>query len=180
MERQPAQTEESPAAPMMLFSEVARPFRFLVTGGLSGLTGLILLYFLTNGGGVPPFPAWVLAFLLAAQLNFTLSQFFTWRDRRPSERARRRLLGRWLAFHGSISATATLNMAIFAFSHLVLPDLVAAGLGIGVAGLINFAAGDRLIFRRPSRPSPPEVHVAPAVRAERPLLSPEAMEGVEG
>jgi putative flippase GtrA len=125
-----------------LFAEAARPLRFALTGGLSGLFQLAVLALLT-GRGWPEFPANLLAFLLAAQVNFALSSLFTWRDRRTAAP----LWRRWLMFHASIAAMAVANQLVFLAAHTVLPTLPAAASGIAAAAVGNFLLGDRLVFR---------------------------------
>ncbi|HLH25993.1 MAG TPA: GtrA family protein [Chloroflexota bacterium] len=120
--------------------------RFAATGGLAGAVQLLLLHAGTALGG-NPLPTNVLAFLVATQVNFCLSQLFTWRDRRDDRPARASLMRRWLRFHAAISGTAMLNMVVFAVGRTVMPDLLAAALGIGAAGLVNFVLADRFVFR---------------------------------
>jgi putative flippase GtrA len=128
---------------VLLFSRNARPARFVITGGLAGLTQLALLKILIDHGW-NGLIANAVAFLLAAQLNFALSSLFTWRDRFQGQAIGRR----WLVFHASIATMAVVNMAVFAATRTVLPDLVASALGICAAAVGNFFIGDRLVFRR--------------------------------
>lgn len=130
-------------AGLLALADVARPLRFAITGGIAGVVQLVLLALLTRAGWAA-LPANVLAFLLAAQVNFTLSSAFTWRDRRADHRLGRR----WLAFHGSIAAMAVVNMLVFALARAALPPLVASVLGIAAAACGNFVLGDRLVFRQ--------------------------------
>ena len=130
----------------LLLSDAARPLRFIVTGGVAGILQLGLLAALTHHGW-EPILANAVAFLLAAQVNFALGSIFTWRDRRPGKWTVRTLLRRWVRFHGSIAGTALLNGGVFVATHTVLPTLVAAGLGIGAAAVVNFMVGDCLVFR---------------------------------
>ncbi len=127
---------------VLVCSRRARPARFVITGGLAGILQLLLLKILIDHGW-DGFVANAVAFLLAAQLNFVLSSFFTWRDRLPQHTIARR----WLVFHGSIAAMAVVNMAVFALMRLVLPDLMASAIGICAAAVGNFFIGDRLVFR---------------------------------
>jgi putative flippase GtrA len=124
------------------FSPSARPLRFVVTGGLSGITQLVLLKLFTDQG-VHALPANAAAFLLAAQVNFALSNLFTWRDRGAGRGPWRR----WLVFHGSIAGMAVVNMAVFAVARTTMPDPAASITGIGAAAVGNFLIGDRLVFR---------------------------------
>ena len=125
-----------------LFSAQARPVRFAITGGMAAVIQLLLLSLLT-GHQWPALMANGVAFLLAAQFNFVVSNFFTWRDRPSSQSLGRR----WLAFHGSIASMAVVNLLVFAIMRTVLPDLLASAAGIGVASIGNFFIGDRLIFQ---------------------------------
>ncbi len=135
-----------------LFSPRARPLRFAITGGLAGLLQLTLLGLLTRHGW-SPLVANTVAFLLAAQFNFVVSNLFTWRDRRTTQS----LGGRWLAFHGSIASMAVVNLVVFAVARTMLPDLLASAAGIAAASVGNFFIGDRLVFqsrRRSAAPGP--------------------------
>lgn len=125
-----------------LLARARRPLRFALTGGLCGLLQLGLLALLV-GRGWPAAAANVVAFALAAQLNFGLSSVFTWRDR-PMDRPWWR---RWLAFHAAIATMAVVNQGAFLAARTVLPPLVAAAAGIAVAALGNYLVGDRVVFR---------------------------------
>jgi putative flippase GtrA len=129
----------------VLLSERARPLRFVFTGGLCGLIQLVLFTLLVRSNW-SPLIANAVAFLLSAQVNFLLSWSFTWGDRQVHQRAN--LLARWLTFHGSIVGTALLNQLVFWLAHLLLPNLFAVMLGIGVAALANFVLLDRQVFRK--------------------------------
>jgi putative flippase GtrA len=129
-----------------LLAHKARPLRFILTGSIAALIQLGLLDTLTHLGWKATL-ANIIAFLLAAQVNFALSYVFTWHDRHPLRRAKKILLKRWIAFHIGISGTALLNMLVFIIAVRVPPALLASALGIGVAALINFVINDRLIFR---------------------------------
>jgi putative flippase GtrA len=132
--------------------------RFVVTGGLAALVQLGLLQVWTVLGW-DPLPANVVAFLGAAQVNFWLSQLFTWGDRGGTRRIGLSVVPRWARFHAAISGTALLNMAVFALARTLLPSLLAAALGIAVAAVLNFVLADRFVFRpadrRTARSSPP-------------------------
>ena len=130
----------------VLRSAPTRPVRFVVTGGLAALVQLGLLQVWT-GLGWDPLPANVVACLVAAQVNFWLSQLFTWGDRGGTRRIALSVAPRWARFHAAISGTALLNMAVFALARTLLPSLLAATLGIAVAAILNFVLADRLVFR---------------------------------
>ncbi len=130
---------------------VPRLLRFGLTGGVAGLVQLGLLRSF-EAAGVVPLVANALGFLLAAQLNFTISQLFTWADR-PLDGALGDSLGRrWLRFHAAIAGTALLNMLVFGMARASLPDLAASALGIGAAAIANYLLADRLVFRAASPP----------------------------
>lgn len=126
----------------LFLSSAARPLRFAGTGLAAGALQLALLAGMTRDGWSAA-PANLVAFLLAAQLNFALSSVLTWRDRATAGS----LLRHWLLFHGSIAGMALLNMLIFTMARSVVSTLPAAALGIATAALGNYIAGDRLVFR---------------------------------
>jgi putative flippase GtrA len=130
-------------ARQVFLSPNARPVRFAITGGLAGLTQLVLLE-LFSLQGWHALTANLTAFLLAAQLNFVLSRMFTWRDRQSNQAFGRR----WLAFHGSIASMAVINMVVFAAAGTFMPELAASAAGILAAAAGNFLIGDRLVFVR--------------------------------
>lgn len=129
--------------------------RFVAVGGLASALQVALLALLTRHGW-DAIPANMVAFLLAAQVNFALSATFTWRDRG----AVAPLWRRWLLFHGSIAGTAALNQVVFLLARLALPAVLAAASGSAVAALGNYLLGDRLVFRRAREPR----EVEPAAR----------------
>ncbi len=120
----------------------ARPLRFLCVGGLVTLVQLGLLLALA-ALAVPSLLANALALLLAAQLNFALSSAFTWGDRPVRSGG---FAPRWVRFMLSISGTLLINQGLFAVARLVLPTLLAAALGSGLTGSLNFVLGDRFVF----------------------------------
>lgn len=136
-------TFASRALERIRFSSAARPLRFVGTGGIAGCTQLVLLAWMTQRG-VPALAANLLAFLLAAQLNFALSWYVTWGDRRSDASAMRC----WAIFHGSIALMALLNFAVFAIAHIYLPLLAASALGILAGASGNYVSGDLIVFRR--------------------------------
>lgn len=125
-----------------LQSERARLLRFIICGGTASVIQLGFLHFFLGWGWIA-LPADALSIFLGAQVNFLLSSTITWRDRRDGACWWRR----WVGFHCAIAGTATLNLAVFTVASVVMPHLIAAALGIGVAAVCNYLAGDRLIFR---------------------------------
>ncbi len=133
----------------LLLSDVARPLRFACIGGITAVIQLSILELLITHGW-KAIVANVIAFLLSAQVNFLLSSLFTWHDRRVKNEAGRLkiIVIRWLSFHGSIAGTALLNELVFIIASSIVPTLLASGLGIGAAALINFFVFNRFVFRR--------------------------------
>jgi len=164
----PAQLRPVQGLSALILSDRARPLRFAFTGGAGALTQLALLAGLVRLG-LHAVPANGLALLVSAQVNFALSYLFTWHDRRAIGPAWRTLPARWFAFHGCIATTAALNLGIFAAARVFLPNLIAAGAGIGVAAIVNFAVNDRLAFGRPA-PRGGAVVTAPALAAAEQII----------
>jgi putative flippase GtrA len=157
---------------LFFFGDPAKLVRFAITGGLAAVVQLGVLRVLTadhweallsNGIGMA----------VAAQVNFTLSSMFTWRDRWVREGWRKR----WSMYQLTILVSAIVNMLVFILARLVIEQMFAAIIGILAAATLNFAAGDRLIFRlkqavasleheHATGESPDEGIVARAVTAE--------------
>jgi glycosyltransferase involved in cell wall biosynthesis/putative flippase GtrA len=131
----------------LLFSDAARPLRFICIGGFAGLTQLLLLSLLTHLGCLEVL-ANAIAYVLSAQVNFLLSTFFTWHDRQNDAYGKKTMLARWLTFHGSIIGTGLLNMLVFVFARTVLPSLLASALGIAGAAVANFFLFNHFVFRK--------------------------------
>lgn len=124
----------------------AHAARFCATGVASAAVQLAVLALLVDAG-LHSWPGNAAAIAIAAQVNFTLSQWFTWRDRRASGN----LGGRWLRFMCAISSTVAVNFGVFAAASLALSPLSAAACGIGVAAVANFVLADHFVFERPDR-----------------------------
>ena len=130
---------------LLVRSARLRPLRFVLTGGTAAMVQLTLLHGL-EGVVVWPIVDNALALLVAAQVNFVVSQFFTWADRPLDAVIGETLPRRWARFHVAITGTALLNLLVFAAARAVLPNLLAAGLGIAVAGVANFVLADLMVF----------------------------------
>ena len=125
-----------------------RIVRFLTVGGSCGVVQLSVLHTLVAGFGVPWLLANFIAFIISMELNFTLNQLFTWRDRWFSELTPLRLLARVLMFNAGASTTGIpLNQGVAALMGLFMWYLPAAAIGICVAAFANFMLNDRLVFR---------------------------------
>jgi putative flippase GtrA len=122
-----------------------RLIRFAGTGIAAAALQMAVLASLIHAGA-SAHPANVVAFLVAAQLNFALSYTFTWRERRGGS-----LVRRWLLYHTSIALMALVNLAVFTLASSLIPGhdgtYIAALLGIAAGGLGNYLLGDRLVFR---------------------------------
>lgn len=123
-----------------------RVARFLAVGGTCGVIQLSILHFLVVSG-VEAHLANLAAFAVSMELNFVLSQLFTWRDRWPPSLRASTILGRLLLFNVSATTTGVVNQGVFALFNLFISYLPAAAIGIGVAAFTNFLLNDRLVFR---------------------------------
>lgn len=131
-----------------------RLVRFAITGAVSGAAQLGILALLLRAS-VRAWPADVAAFAVASQVNFALSRWFTWGDRRHVGR----FAGCWLRFMSTISLTALLNLGVFAVADRFVPSVLAAACGIAIAGGANFVISDRAVFRR-HRPAPIPIYIS--------------------
>jgi putative flippase GtrA len=120
--------------------------RFALVGSTCGLIQLGLLHILVEAE-VQANLANLAAFAISAQVNFILSQFFTWRDRWAPSLRPSRLISRLFLFNGSVATTGVVNQSVFALANLIIWYLPAAALGIAVAAVTNFLLNDRIVFR---------------------------------
>ena len=129
------------------FARLLRPAQFAAIGAGCALAQLGLLALLTEG---TPLGAWsnAAAFLLAAQLNFALNSFLTWRDR--MHRQPRALLRQLAGFNALILVAVIFNQAIYLAAVALVPYLLAGAIGIAATTLAKYLIADRWIF--PSRP----------------------------
>lgn len=137
--------------PARLRSPRLRVVRFALTGAAAGLLQIGALHVLERLGAAPLL-ANALGFLVAAQVNFLLSQAFTWGDRAPAHPGGASIRQRWLRFHAAIAGAGLLNLLVFAFAQTAVPDVPASLLGIAAAAGANFLLGDRVVFRPAARP----------------------------
>lgn len=127
----------------------ARLVKFALVGGFCGLVQLAILHTLVTSG-LEEHLSNLIAFAISVQVNFTLSQFFTWRDRWSASLGAGTLLRRFLFFNAAATTTGVVNQGVFALLALFMSYLPAAAGGIAVAAFTNFALNDRLVFRRAS------------------------------
>lgn len=124
----------------------ARVLRFALVGGTCGLIQLGLLHVLVDAQ-VQENLANLAAFGMSAQVNFILSQFFTWRDRWSPRLGLTSFISRLFLFNGSVATTGVVNQSVFGLANLIIWYLPAAALGIAVAAVTNFLLSDRIVFR---------------------------------
>ena len=124
----------------------ARPMRYGTVGAITFVLNLGLLM-LFKQAGLPSLPAYALALALSVQFNFTCSQFWVWGDRHVASFWGRDMAERWVAFHGCIGVSLIINFVAFAVAQMVMPDLLAAVVGVGASTLAKFLSLDRLAFK---------------------------------
>lgn len=97
-----------------------------------------------KGAGTPGPLANAVGFLVSAQVNFLLSTYVTWADRRRSgARA-----GRWLSFQATVAVSLACNTGVYALVSAFLPPVAAAAAGVGAGALLTYLVSDHLVFRR--------------------------------
>ena len=121
--------------------------KFVLVGGTCGVVQLALLHTLVTSG-LEEHVANLIAFAVSVEVNFALSQSFTWRDRWASSLGMGTLLQRLLLFNAAATTTGVVNQGVFALLNLFISYLPAAAGGIFVAAFTNFALNDRIVFRR--------------------------------
>ncbi|MEX1128186.1 MAG: GtrA family protein [Vicinamibacterales bacterium] len=116
-----------------------------------GLTGVLVqlsvLAALTRGAGLDVAVATLLAVEAAVLHNFFWHQRWTWRDRPAA--GRREVAGRLVRFHAANGFVSFVgNIAITAWlAGLGLEPVLANLIAIIACSLVNFAAGDLVVFR---------------------------------
>lgn len=122
-----------------------RVFRFALVGGTCAAFQLAsnLLF---RGAGVTDFAAFALSFVLSAQLNFLLSDRFTWGSRRNDSGVRWKFLTRWLTYNLSTVAALAVSSTAFTLASLVLANADAVLCGIAASALLTYFVGDRVVF----------------------------------
>ncbi|GAA2292201.1 hypothetical protein GCM10009853_055040 [Glycomyces scopariae] len=96
--------------------------------------------------GVPGPIANATGFLASAQVNFLLSTYVTWSDRRlPRAEPWAR---RWLSFQATVAVSLACNTGVYALASGFLPPVAAAAAGVCAGALLTYLASDHLVFRR--------------------------------
>ena len=129
-----------------------RMVRFIAVGATCGIVQLAVLHALVVGPGINERLANLLvAFPVSMELNFVLSQLFTWNDRLSATAKPRPFLVRLAMFNlSAISTSGVVNQGVFNLLNLFMWYLPAAAIGIFFAAFANFLLNDRLVFRRRS------------------------------
>ena len=124
-----------------------RLIRFCFVGGFCGLVQMAFLYvFVTRG--VQENLSNLVAFIISVQINFFLSYFITWNDRRNPSLKLTKLARRLVFFNGMAITTMVVNQVAFAIFLFFTPYLVAGVLGILAAAAVNYMVSDKFIFAR--------------------------------
>jgi putative flippase GtrA len=109
---------------------------------------LAILHGLVAGQGMGERLSNLIAFIVSMELNFVLSQFFTWRDRWSPALRPHKFLARLAMFNVSAASTSGIvNQGVFNLLNLFIWYLPAAAIGICAAAFANFMLNDRLVFR---------------------------------
>jgi len=98
--------------------------------------------------GTPDTLANAVGFLVSAQVNFLLSTYFTWSDRRLEHAQTRSAAARWASFQATAALALACNTGVFALASQFTEPVVAAAVGVGVGALLTFLANNYLIFRK--------------------------------
>ena len=124
----------------------ARVRRFVLVGTTAGLAQLGLLEVFIRAG-VHENLANLAAFGVSVQVNFVMSQFYTWRDRWTPTVGLPGLVRRLFVFNGSAAITGVINQGVFGLANLLIWYQPAAALGIATAAVTNFLLNNQLVFR---------------------------------
>jgi putative flippase GtrA len=149
----------------------ARWLRFNLVGLLGFVVQAIALTLLARWTALPVGLAVAIAVLAAVSHNFLWHERFTWRDRLPADRSARG--ARWLSFNlsnGLVSLIVNVGLTMAIVKATGWPLLAANLVAVLVASLVNFAIGDRLIFR----PAPAAAAGRSSSRASCPSSIPES------
>jgi putative flippase GtrA len=124
--------------------------RFAVVGSIGFVVDSSTLLLLVKGLGVPPLPARVLSFLLAASVTFVLNHRFTFRYPEPLR------MRRWAYYVVTTSLGACVNIGIYqlwisAHGRSALQLALGTAIGSLVAMTLNFFISSTWIFRTPQR-----------------------------
>jgi len=122
-----------------------RWLKFNAVGAMGIVVQLAALALFKSGLHVDYMPATALAVELAVLHNFAWHERWTWRDRGRGGRG-----GRLIRFHlanGLVSIAVNLGLMRIFVGRFHWPYLAANMAAIAAGSVVNFLAGDRLVFR---------------------------------
>ena len=122
-----------------------RVVRFAMVGGICAAFQFAV-NLLFRVAEIPAVAGFALSFVVSAQLNFLLSDRFTWGGRRDGAGVRWRIGTRWLTYNLSTVAALVVSSTAFALASLVVDNAVAVLFGIAAGSVLTFFVGDRVIF----------------------------------
>lgn len=118
--------------------------RFNVVSGLGVLVQVTMLTILTRAAHLSYLPATALSVATAVVHNFLWHRRWTWSER--DGRGVVAAFGAFAAVNGSVSLVTNLVVMGALVSGTGMPPVPANLIAIATAGLVNFWAGDRLVF----------------------------------
>jgi putative flippase GtrA len=135
-------------------SPLLRWIVFNSVGAMGFIVQMSALYLMASLAGLHYLWATVLAVEAAILHNFLWHENWTWADRARSDRKgwRRRLVRFQLA-NGVVSVAGNALLMRYFVGALKIHVLPANLIAIALCAVINFAAGDRLVFRAAGNPS---------------------------
>ncbi|SDX96501.1 Putative flippase GtrA (transmembrane translocase of bactoprenol-linked glucose) [Modestobacter sp. DSM 44400] len=92
------------------------------------------------------------AFVIATQVNFAISYYWTWSSRRlVGEETARSVARRAIVFNGSAALGFGVNAAVFSTAYRLLgtSPMASALVGTVVSAAASFFLSSRVVFRRP-------------------------------
>ncbi|HVL66712.1 MAG TPA: GtrA family protein [Vicinamibacterales bacterium] len=130
---------------------IHRWIAFNLVGAAGVVVQLAALAALTRLAALDVLPATALAVELAVLHNFVWHQRWTWGDR-PARGARAVVvrLARFHALNGLVSLAGNVAITMWLVRTAALDPVVANAIAIAACSLVNYAAGDLLVFRTPA------------------------------
>lgn len=126
--------------------------RFAVVG--LAVTGLHLALFALLSRWTVAELANVVAFVVATQVNFAVSYYWTWSSRRlVGEETLRSVLRRAAVFNGSAALGFGVNAAVFSMAYRVvgMPSMASALVATVVSAAASFVLSSRVVFTAPAQ-----------------------------
>ena len=119
---------------------------FAVAGTLGFLTHATILTALVRGLGVPAYPAWFPAFLVAVTVTYTVNRGWTFRARAGGDRVRE--YARYVLLQSGGAALNNVTYAAALWAHPLFRDQPVVALAFGcLAGMVaNYLSARHLAF----------------------------------